>query len=462
MANHGLIVGLDVGTNTIKVLAADVRDQQANIVAVGRSVSHGVKKGVVVDIDATATDIRQAVAQINEQTEQPITEVVASLPASNIQIQHVKGTVTVKDSQHISYEDVANTVQEAVKIQLPADREVVELIPTEFVVDDFNGIQDPNDMVGMRLAMNGIAYTAPRNVMGNLRLAISKAGLRLRDFVLAPLAYSKTLLDDGQQEFGTIILDMGAGQTSATVVHEHQLKFLSSFPAGSDNISRDISAVLELGLHDADMLKLDSGFALSELSQEDNQLVIKKISAEEPEQISEQLLAQIIEARVMQILGKLGEKLDMVGAFQMPGGVIVTGGGAALRGIPEAIHSTYKVQTKLFAPDDIGLRHPGYAGSWALVHYAAQQTPIQLIVKQALYGLPLVVLGQQNQAPLMTNGDIVEKPKPKLRQQKQQQKVVKQPDSQIENEAAEQPEFTDEEQPKKENRIKTFFKDFFD
>ncbi len=453
MANHGLIVGLDVGTNTIKVLAADVRDQQANIVAVGRSVAHGVKKGVVVDIDATATDIRQAVAQINEQTEQPITEVVASLPASNIQIQHVKGTVTVKDSQHISYEDVANTVQEAVKIQLPSDREVVELIPTEFVVDDFDGIQDPNDMVGMRLAMHGIAYTAPRNVMGNLRMAISKSGLQLRDFVLAPLAYSKTLVDDGQQEFGTILLDMGAGQTSATVVHEHQLKFLSSFPAGSDNISRDISTVLELGLHDADMLKLDSGFALSKLAQDENQLVIKKVSAEEPEQISETLLAQIIEARVMQILGKLGEKLDLVGAFQMPGGVIVTGGGAALRGMTEAIHDAYNVQTKLFAPDDIGLRHPGYAGAWALVHYAAQQTPIQLVVKQALYGLPLVVLGQPSMGAQL--------PREK-RGEKKKQKVEQQRAPQVEPEKAESTEVTDEEQPKKKNRIKNFFAEFFD
>jgi cell division protein FtsA len=240
------------------------------------------------------------------------------------------------------------------------------------------------------------------------------------------------------------------------------LKFLSSFPAGSDNISRDISAVLEIGLHDADMLKLDSGFAISELSQEDNQLVIKKISAEEPEQISEQLLAQIIEARVMQILGKLGEKLDMVGAFQMPGGVIVTGGGAALRGIPEAIHATYKVQTKLFTPNDIGLRHPGYAGAWALIHYAAQQTPIQLIVKQALYGLPLVVLGQQNKMPQLANENTVEKPKQKLRQKQQQPKVVQQANIQTEDEVDGTTEFTDEEQPKKENRIKTFFKDFFD
>ena len=174
MANHGLIVGLDVGTSTIKVLAADVRDQQANIVAVGRSVAHGVKRGIVVDIDATANDIRQAIAQVNEQTDVPVTEVVASLPANNIQIQHVSGMVTVKDSQHISYADVAAAVKQAIKIQLPADREVVELLPTEFIVDDFDGIQDPNDMVGMRLEMKGVAYTAPRNILANLRMAIAK------------------------------------------------------------------------------------------------------------------------------------------------------------------------------------------------------------------------------------------------------------------------------------------------
>ena len=249
-------------------------------------------------------------------------------------------------------------------------------------------------MVGMRLEFKGTAYTAPRNVMGNLRLAIAKAGLQLRDFVLAPLAYSKTLLADGQQEFGTIVLDMGAGQTTATVVHDNQIKFLSTFPAGGDNISRDISAVLEIGLHDADMLKLDSGLAMASLAKPDNHFMIQKVSEEQPEQLSEVLLAQIIEARVMQILDKIGEKLNMVGAFELPGGIIVTGGGAALRGIPETIRAVYQTQVKEFVPSDIGLRHPGYAGAWALVNYAAQQTPIQLIVKEALYELPLTTTQQ--------------------------------------------------------------------
>ncbi|WP_373891505.1 cell division protein FtsA [Weissella confusa] len=454
MANHGLIVGLDVGTNTIKVLAADVRDQQANIVAVGRSIAHGVKRGVVVDIEATANDIRQAVAQINEQTSTPVTEVVASLPASNIQIQNVSGTVTVKDSQHISYEDVSAAVKEAVKVNVPSDREIVELLPTEFIVDDFDGIQDPNDMVGMRLEMKAVAYTAPRNVMGNLRLAIAKAGLQLRDFVLTPLAYSKTILDDGQQEFGTIILDMGAGHTTATVVHDHQLKFLSTFPAGSDNISRDISAVLEVGLHDADMLKLDSGLALSSMAREDNKLVIKKVSSEETEQISEVLLAQIIEARLMQILDKLGEKLQLVGAFELPGGIVVTGGGAALRGMTEAIRSVYNVQVKPFSPTDIGLRHPGYAGAWALVHYAAQQSPIQLIVKEALYGLPLTVVGQ----PTIAVATPVQKPATNRRPVRPESQTVVEPSVNDMDDV----NYDDEEKTKKKSALFSFFKEFFD
>lgn len=389
MANHGLIVGLDIGTNTIKALAADVRNQQSNIVGVGRSVSHGVKKGVVVDIDAAANDIRQTLAQVNEQAGQTVTDVIVSLPAEGIQITHINGQITVEDSQHISYRDVNAVVQEALKGQTSVDREVVDLIPVDFVVDDFDGIQDPNDMVGMRLAMSGIAYTAPKNVLGNLKMAIEKAGLNLRDCVLTPLATSKTVLSEAEQEFGSILLDMGAGQTTATVVKDNHLKFISSFPAGGDNISRDISTVLSIGGYDAEMLKLDSGIALTDLANNDDKLMIQKVGKTTPEEISENYLAQIIEARVDQILDKLGEKLSMVSALEMPGGITVVGGTSAMEGIPNAVTNKLGLATKRFAPDDIGLHHPGFANAWAIVQYAAQQLPIQLITKQALYGLPL-------------------------------------------------------------------------
>lgn len=391
MANHGLIVGLDVGTNTVKALAADVRDQQANVIAVGRAVSHGVKKGVVVDINTTAKDIQLAVNQVNEQSNQKVTDVIASIPAANIQIQNVSGMVTVKDSQHISYEDVANVVADAITIDLPSDRQVIDLLPTEFSVDDFDGIQDPNDMVGMRLAMKGIVYTAPSQVLVNLRKAIEQAGLRVRDFVLAPLADMSSILNDAEQEFGTVMLDFGAGHSTATIVQDRQLRFVSVFPAGGDNITKDISTVLNIAHHEAEMLKLDAGVALPAQASHNN-LMIKPVGAEEQEPIDDEYFAQIIAARVDQILSKLEDKLRLVDAFKLQGGFILIGGGAALRGIAEAVQQKYGVNAKVFVPSDLGLRHPMYARAWALVQHAARQSTIQLAVKQALYSLPVQAL----------------------------------------------------------------------
>lgn len=457
MANHGLIVGLDVGTNTVKVLAADVRDQQANIVAVGRAVAHGVRKGVVVDIEATANDIRQAIAQINEQTQTPVTEVVALIPAKEVQISLISGQVSVQDSQHISYTDVQAVVKEALKGQVAADREVVDLVPNAFAVDDFEGVQDPNDMVGMRLKLTATAYTTPKNVLTNLRLAIEKAGLELRDFVLAPLAAAKTVLSDAEQEFGSILLDLGAGQTTATVVQNHQLRFISTFPAGGENISRDISTVLSIGNYDADMLKLDSGLALVKEANPANLLVIQPVGKDEAQQISEPYLTEIIAARVDQILQKLGAQLAAVSAFDMPGGITLIGGTAALRGIDEAVSVAYQVPARQFAPDDIGLHHPGMAGAWAAVHYAALQTPVELIVKQALYGLPLRFIGQ----PLMTTttNHHSTQGQTKLVQPVREPAEV-QPPVEPTNDVINKPA----NQPAKQgfSRIKRFFREFFD
>ena len=212
--------------------------------------------------------------------------------------------------------------------------------------------------------------------------------------------------------------------------------------------------MLEVGLHDADMLKLDSGLALSSMAREDNKLVIKKISSENAEQISEVLLAQIIEARLMQILDKLGEKLQLVGAFDLPGGIVVVGGGAALRGMIEAIRSVYNVQVKSFSPTDIGLRHPGFSGAWALVHYAAQQSPIQLIVKEALYGLPLTVVGQ----PTIAVAAPVQKPATNRRPARPESQAVVEPSVNDTDDV----NYDDEDKPKKKGAFLNFFKEFFD
>lgn len=455
MANHGLIVGLDVGTNTVKVLAADVRDQQVNVIAVGRSVSHGVKRGVVVDIEATSQDIRQAMAQVNEQSNQAVTEVVASIPANNIQIQNVTGLVTVQDSQHISYVDVVAAVKEAISVNIPVDREIVDLVPNSFSVDDFDGIQDPNDMVGMRLAIKATAYTASKHVMGNLRKAIERAGLSIRDMVLAPLASSKTILSEAEQEFGAILLDMGAGQTNATVVRDNQVRFITVFPAGGEHISRDISTVLNIGVHDADILKLDNGVAVPRLADRDQHVVIQEVGEEQPKEISEEYLAQIIAARVQQIVGSIGEKLQTVSALGLPGGVIVIGGTAAMQGLTDVVQDTYDTPAKMFIPQDIGLRHPGFSGVWALIHYAALQTPVQLVVKEALYDLPVTALTTMSE--VKPTSFMSKKVKPQQTQYAVSDEIVQEP-QRFEYEENKSSGFFQNFKQK----IKQFFETFFD
>lgn len=390
MANHGVIVGLDVGTSTVKVLVSDVRDQQVNVIAVGRSISHGVKRGVVVDIDATAQDIKAALSQVKKQTNQEFTEVIASIPANSIQMRLVRGTVTTQDSQHISYQDVVAATKAAVNIPLEHDQTVLDLTAQEFTVDDLGGVLDPNDMVGTHLTLSATAYIGPRLLVSNLRSAIQKAGLNLRDLVLAPLAASQTIATDAEQEFGTILLDLGAGQTTATIVQNHQIKFISTYGAGGFNITNDISQVLNISNQDAEQLKLDAGVSAPQYANEAHLLTVEPVG-KKPIRISELELSEIIGARMQQIVTKLGERLDTISAFQLPGGMIVSGGSSSLRYTQDILQAAYGINAKLFMPHEIGLQNPAYVGAWALVNYAAQQNKVALIVKQAVLGLPFTV-----------------------------------------------------------------------
>ncbi|QIL50541.1 cell division protein FtsA [Weissella coleopterorum] len=390
MANHGVIVGLDVGTSTVKVLVADVRDQQVNVIAVGRSISHGVKRGMVVDIDAAAQDIQAALSQVKEQTNQDFTEVIASIPANAIQMRMVRGTVTSQDSQHISYQDVIAATKSAINIPLEHDQAVLDLTGQDFTVDDLTGVLDPNDMVGSHLTLNATAYVGPRLLISNLRSAIERAGLNLRDLVLAPLAASQTIATDAEQEFGTILLDLGAGQTTATIVQNHQIKFISTYGAGGANITKDIGTVLSISNQDAEQLKLDAGVAAPQFANEAHLLTVNPVG-KKPIRISELELSEIIGARMQQIVTKLGERLDTVSAFQLPGGMIVSGGSATLRHTQDILQAAYGINAKLFMPHEIGLQNPAFVGSWALVNYAAQQTKVALIVKQAMLGIPITV-----------------------------------------------------------------------
>ncbi|WP_461224213.1 cell division protein FtsA [Lacticaseibacillus suihuaensis] len=398
MGNRDLYVGLDIGTTSIKVIVAESVQGALNVIGVGSQRSEGLSRGVIVDIDKVAGAIKGAVAQAEEKAAIKISSVVAGVPANALQIEPVTGMIAVGDqSKEIQDADVRAVAAAALVRNLPPEREILSLSPTEFIVDGFDGIKDPRNMVGVRLEMHGLLFTVPKTVLHNTKKAIEKAGLTIRCMVVAPLAAAQVALSDGEQDFGTVLIDLGGGQTTAAVIHDHKLKFTAVDPEGGEYVTKDISQVLNTDFKDAEKLKRDYGTADSLAAAEGNRFPVTVVGKTEPAMISEKYLAEIIEARLTQIFDRLHSALAQANALDLPGGVVITGGTTALPGIIELAQDVLgqgrdqALAVKRFMPDEMGLRHPAFTQALGLITAAAKMTDIDILVAAVL---PTPIAGQ--------------------------------------------------------------------
>ena len=385
MENSKIYVGLDVGTTSIKVIVAESMNKQLNVIGVGSARSNGLSRGTIVDIDQAVSAIQQAVQQAEQKANIEITQVVAGIPANLLQIEECQGMIAVSDqSKEITSQDVQDVASAALVRNLPPEREILTVLPMQFTVDGFDGIKDPRGMMGVRLEMSGILFTAPKTMIHNLKKCIEKAGLELSQLVVNPLALGKLALSDGEQDFGAIIVDLGGGQSTAAVIHDHQLKFTAIDQEGGDHITKDISVVLNTSIENAEKAKRDYGNADSLVASEEEQIPIEVVGQTAPIQITEKKLAEIIEARMMQIFDRLKTALDKVNAFDMPGGIVMTGGVTALPGIVDLAQEVFNCPVKLYIPDQMGLRHPSFAQGLSLINYIDNLTEVDWLVQSAL------------------------------------------------------------------------------
>ncbi|MFC6180104.1 cell division protein FtsA [Lactiplantibacillus daowaiensis] len=387
MDNSGIYVGLDIGTTSIKVIVAERVKGQMNVIGVGSERSNGLSRGVIVDIDKAASAIQSAVRQAEEKASIEIKKIIAGVPANLVKIEQCRGMIAVADeSKEINNEDVQNVAAAALVQSLPPEREVLDVIPDEFVVDGFDGIKDPRGMVGVRLEMHGTLFTGPKTIIHNTRKAIEKAGLQIEQIIIAPLALSSLVLNDGEQDFGSIIVDMGGGQTTAAVIHDHQLKYTTVDQEGGQYITKDISVVLNTSIENAEKLKRDYGYADAQQASDEDEFPVEVVGQSTPTQISEQYLAEIIEARLDQIFDKIKQHLDEIHALDLPGGVVLTGGVAALPGITDLASQIFGTNVRTFIPNQMGLRHPSFDEALAVIKYQAALSEVALLVKSALTG----------------------------------------------------------------------------
>ena len=386
MARDGFFTGLDIGSSTIKVLVAEHINGEMNVIGVSNAKSAGVKDGIIVDIEAAAAAIKSAISQAEEKAGISIGLVNVGLPANLLQIEPTQGMIPViSDSKEITDEDVESVVRSALTKSMTPDREVITFIPEEFVVDGFQGIRDPRGMMGIRLEMRGLLYTGPRTILHNLRKTVERAGVKLENIIISPLAMTKSILNEGEREFGATVIDMGGGQTTVASVKNQELQFTNIYQEGGDYVTKDISKVLKTSQKLAESLKFNYGVAYVLFAGTES-FPVEVIGEVNPVEITETYLAEIISARIKHVFEQIKQDLDRRHVLDLPGGIVIVGGGAILPGVVELAQEVFGAHAKLYVPNQIGIRNPAFAHVISLSEYAGNLTEVDRIAQAAVRG----------------------------------------------------------------------------
>lgn len=370
MNRSGIQVSLDVGTSTVKVIIGEMVNDSLNIIGVANVPSEGLKKGSIIDIDQTVRSIRKAVEQAERMIGMEIRKVLVGIPAHQVQLVDCHGVVAVNsENREITNDDVLRVIDAAQVISLPPDREIINVIQKQFIVDTQDEINDPRGMIGVRLEMEGMLATGSRTQLLNILRCVEKAGLHITDIVLQPLASGEIALSRDEKNLGAALIDIGGGTTTVTYYENGFIQGTSVLPIGGHNVTRDISIVLRTTTDDAETIKNKYGHAFYEMASADELFEVPVIGSNEKQQFSQLEVAEIIEARMVEILELAQYELHKMGADEVPGGYVLTGGGANLQGLLELAQTIFQNRVRVAIPDYIGVREPQFTTAVGIIKY---------------------------------------------------------------------------------------------
>ena len=378
MRKDGLIVGLDIGTTKICTIVAERTENGVDIVGIGTHPSKGLRKGVVIDIDATVHSIKQAVEEAELMADCEITSVYAGIAGGHIRGFNSHGVVAVKD-QEVDEGDVRRVIDAAKAVAIPMDREVIHVIPQEFIIDDQDGIHEPLGMSGVRLEAKIHIVTAAVTSAQNIVKCANKAGLNVIDIVLEPLASAQAVLAGDERELGVCMIDIGGGTTDIAVFADGSIKNPAVLGLGGTHLTNDIAVGLRTPFEEAERIKKKFGVASARYLATDDVLTVPSVGGQSPREISRKILCEIIEPRVEEILSLARQEIVKAGlADKIPSGVILTGGASALDGIPNLAEEIFETPVRRGLPTGIGglqdvVKSPMYSTGVGLVLFGCFQ-----------------------------------------------------------------------------------------
>jgi len=378
MPKNNYIVGLDIGTKKVAAIIGEITDdKKIEIIGIGTADSRGLRKGVVVNLEATVNAIKKAQEEAELMAGVEIDSAFVGISGAHIKSFNSRGVIAVSGkNREITREDIERVVEQSKAVSIPPDREIIHIIPQEFLVDEQDGIKDPLGMNGIKLEVNVHIVTSATTSIQNLRTCIERAGIEIEQIVLNQIAASTSTLTHDEMELGVGLIDMGGGTTEIAIFERGSLWYTSIIPIGGDNFTNDIAVGLRTPIPEAEKIKKKFGCVSSPLLDEQETVEVPSVGrGKKPRILSRQLLADIIQPRAEEIFRLVDNDIKRMGYEKsLNSGIVLTGGTALLEGLEEVAEETFDLPVRRGDPSGIGglaerVNTPDYSASVGLILY---------------------------------------------------------------------------------------------
>jgi len=348
-----IVVGLDIGTTKVCAIVASIdQNEKINILGIGKAPSEGLNRGVVVNIDKTVQAIKTAIEQAQLASGIDVRSVNVGIAGDHIRSMRSKGVITItnRDGEILS-KDVERLLEDCQRIMLPADQQIIHVIPQEFIVDGQDGISDPVGMSGMRMEADVHIITGLVSAAKNMYRCVERAGFQVADVILEPLASSYAVLDHEEKEAGVVLVDIGGGTTDVAIFQDNTIRHTAVIAIAGQKVTDDIRIGLSVLEDQAVRLKHQYGHAYAGLIMEDEIITVPGIAGRPPKEIKKSVLANIIQARMEEILEIVGIEIRRSGyENELSAGIVLTGGGSLLEGIGPLAQEILGMDAKIGYP----------------------------------------------------------------------------------------------------------------
>ncbi|WP_018132752.1 cell division protein FtsA [Effusibacillus pohliae] len=372
MTKGDIIVSLDIGTSKIRAIIGEYNGSTLSIIGVGSADGEGIRKGSIVDIDKTVQSIREAVEHAERMVGIRIVSAYIGITGNHIALQPSHGVVAVSSAdREIGEEDVERVLQAAKVIAVPPEREIIGMVPKQYIVDGLDEINDPRGMIGVRLEVEGSIVTGSRTVISNLLRCVERAGVQNAGLVLMPLAASSIALSSDEKKLGVVLVDMGAGQTTVSVFENGVLTALSVLPVGGDHVTNDIAIGLRTQTEVAESVKIRFGRAMVAGSSDEVTFKVPRIGSNVDKEFSQSDLASIIEPRMQEIFLMVRREIERMGYVkEIPSGYVLSGGVACMPAVDKLAEFELHAPIRIAVPEHLGVRDASFVNGVGIIQYA--------------------------------------------------------------------------------------------